>query len=88
MKTKAHDLDVDVQHEIKSGGGGLTVITLTATCGGTKHGHSITVGAVNGFRPAPPTAAELQKVLDDGRSHAANESAWKESVRLASTQIS
>jgi len=67
---------------------GLTIIKIQAMCGQTTHGHTVTVGAVDGTRPAPPTATELQKMLDDGRNHAANEAAWKENVRVASTQIS
>lgn len=88
MKVNAHNLEVEATHAIETAKSGSTVIKIQAACGKTTHSHSITIGSVDGSRPAPPTAAELQKMLDDGRSHAANEAAWKESVRVASTQIS
>ena len=88
MKTKAHNLDIDIEHKVEASNGGLTVIKVSAVCGQTTHVHSITVGAIDGKRPAPPTKQDLQQMLDEGRNHAANEAAWKESARLAASQLS
>jgi hypothetical protein len=87
MKKNAYGLNVDVQHEVSTTKNGLTVIKITATCGETSHDHSITVGAVDGNRPAPPTATELQLMLDNARDDASQQAGWKESVRSASASL-
>jgi hypothetical protein len=88
MKITAHNLDVEATHAVEIAKNGLTVIKIQAACGETTHQHSITIGAVDGTRPTPPSVADLQRILDDGRQFAASEAAFKESVRVASTQIS
>jgi coenzyme F420-reducing hydrogenase alpha subunit len=88
MRIRAHDLDVEVNHSIEISSNGLTVLKIHAVAGESKHPHTITIGAVDGLRPAPPSKDEIQKMLDDGRQYAALEAAWKECVRVAASQIS
>lgn len=88
MKLSAHNLDVEITHAVETSAHGLPILKISAICGKSNHTHTVTVGAMDGPRPAPPTQTELQKMLDDGRQYAASEAAWKESVRAAISKIS
>lgn len=87
MSTK-YGLEVSVQHSIGVTQSYLHSVRLVGTCGGSKHSHTVTVGAMDGKRPHPPTANELQAMLDTYRTKVAEEAAWKESVRISFQSVS
>lgn len=78
----AHGLSVDVVHVVRKQENHLYVVEIQAVCGQSVEGHNMTVGAVDGKRLVPPTADELQKMVDDTKQEVATHAAWKESVRL------
>ena len=84
---KAHGLDVQVDHTTVPSADGLLVWEITAIAGETTHKQNLTVGAVDGARPNPPSATELQTMLDVARHRAADEAGWKELVRINSATV-
>lgn len=76
-----------VSHTVARTRNNLSVMRIKATCGKTTEKHNITVGAVDGPRPKPPTTEELQKILDEKRQFVADEASWKEGVREALNKV-
>jgi hypothetical protein len=82
IKTVAskHGHQVDISHVRWRTRDNLNVLELTAMCGTTVEVSRVTIGAVDGPRPTPPTHEELQTVLDTHRQRVADEASWKETV--------
>jgi hypothetical protein len=83
ITARGHQVTVD--HVTINHPEGLVAWHFTAKTGQTEHHYTVTVGpidCVTGQIVAPPTAAEMQKMLDDHRAIAADHAAWKEIVRL------
>jgi hypothetical protein len=78
---------VQVSHSISVTRDSLHVIEVQARCGKTLEVSRITIGAVDGKRPPPPTKEGLQSLLDRNRVRVANEASWKERVRETIQEI-
>lgn len=87
MNIAVGGLTSTVTYSVSMAPSGLTVITVSAICGQSSSTHSITVGSVDGNSGTPPTTADLQTALDNGRQQVANEAIWRESARVAATQL-
>lgn len=86
MKTikSAHGHNVQIEHSIvMHPQSQLHVIEIVGTVGPViREVKRITIGAVDGPRPDPPTTEELQKTIDEHRQQVADEASWKEHVRV------
>lgn len=82
-----HGHTVTVAHGAKQLENSLHAVLIVGICGGSRHEHVWTIGADDGPRPAPPTADELQKYLNEKRQQVADEASWKESVRTAVSEL-
>jgi hypothetical protein len=78
-----HGHDVMVSHDVRVHHQTfLHEVDIVASVGPVIHERKrITIGAVDGVRPDPPTKAELQTMLDTHRQLVADEASWKEHVR-------
>lgn len=81
--TSKHGLEADVSHSVHLTKDSLHVIKIVAICGSCCSKPTHTIGSVDTSRPKPPTTEELQKQLDKWYQEAADDAAWKESVRQA-----
>lgn len=80
IKSK-HGKDVVVQYGVSRQENFLHVIEVVGTCGAVTERSKITIGAVDGLRPSPPTKEKLQEMLNEYRQRVADEASWKEIVR-------
>lgn len=81
MLTSVHGHEVKAHHRIDIAENHLHVIELTAVCGKSVEVSRVTIGAVDGKRPVPPTKEHLQMILNDHRQRVADAASWKERVR-------
>lgn len=77
-----HGIEVTVEHSVSVTRGYFHVLAITARCGKVVERRTCKIGGSDGQRNLI-TSDGIQKVLDEQRQMAADEAAWKESVRTA-----
>lgn len=87
LKSKyGHDVSVGHTIEMQTSNF-LHVVKVEAIVGGVRETKNITIGAVDGPRPEPPSTTDLQTMVDTHKQEVVDEASWKESVRTALLEV-